>query len=90
MVKLGWKKQASSVFKTLDASIRQRITDKLQEIVENAEQYPHRPMRRNFAGNFIVKPIITWTLTVGEVRNLASEGVGFGSPKVFTYIRALL
>ena len=46
--------------------------------------------RKYLLRNIIVKPIITWTLTVGEVRNLASEGVGFGSPKVFTYIRALL
>ncbi len=52
MVKLGWRKQARSVFMKLDASIQRRITDKLREIIENAEDYPHRPLRKNFAGNF--------------------------------------
>ena len=52
MVKLGWKKQARSAFSKLDTSIRRRITDKLQEIANNAEQYPHRALRGSLAGNF--------------------------------------
>ena len=52
MVKLGWKKQARDVFIKLDATIQKRITDKLQEIIENAPHYPHRPLRGNLAGNF--------------------------------------
>ncbi len=52
MVKLGWKKQARSVFSKLDASSRRRITGKLKEIAENAEQYSHRPLSGNLAGNF--------------------------------------
>lgn len=52
MVKLGWKKQARDVFTKLDTTIQRRITNKLQEIVENAPRYPHRPLRGNLAGNF--------------------------------------
>jgi mRNA-degrading endonuclease RelE of RelBE toxin-antitoxin system len=52
MVKLEWKKQARSAFNKLDISIQQRITDKLQEIAENADRYPHRPLRGSLAGNF--------------------------------------
>lgn len=82
MVKLGWKKQASSVFKTLDASIRQRITDKLQEIVENAEQYPHCPMRRNFAGNFklrvgIYRVIYTYKKNLLIVQSIQRRDKGY-------------
>ena len=82
MVKLGWKKQASSVFKTLDAPIRQRITDKLQEIVENAEQYPHRPMRRNFAGNFklrigIYRVIYTYKKNLLIVQSIQRRDKGY-------------
>lgn len=38
----------------------------------------------------IVKPIITWTLTMGEVRNLASEGASVVFLRVFTCFRVLL
>ena len=51
-MKLGWKKQARDVFTKLDTTIQRRITNKLQEIVENASHYPHRPLRGNLAGNF--------------------------------------
>ena len=52
MVKLEWKKQARSAFNKLDISIQRRITDKLQEISENADRYPHRALRGSLAGNF--------------------------------------
>lgn len=51
-MKLEWKKQARDVFTKLDATIQKRITDKLQEIIENAPYYPHRALRGNLAGNF--------------------------------------
>lgn len=52
MVKLVWKKKAHSVFVKLDSSTRHQIADKLKEVVEKAEEYPHRPLRGNLAGYF--------------------------------------
>ncbi len=75
MVRLGWRKQARSVFVKLDGSIQRRITDKLREIIENAEDYPHRPLRKNFAGNFKLRVGIYWIIYTYEKNALIVQSV---------------
>lgn len=82
MVKLIWKKQAQSVFAKLDAPIQRRITHKLREIVENAQGYPHRPLKRNFAGSFklrigIYRIIYTYQKNTLIVRSVQRRDKGY-------------
>ena len=82
MVKLIWKKNAHSVFMKLDASIRQRITHKLREIVENAEAYPHLPLRGDLAGNFklrvgIYRIIYTHQQNILTVQSIQRRDQGY-------------
>lgn len=75
MVRLGWRKQARFVFVKLDGSIQRRITDKLREIIENAEDYPHRPLRKNFAGNFKLRVGIYRIIYTYEKNSLIVQSV---------------
>ena len=83
MVKLIWKKNARSAFLKLDASIRLRITDKLEEIVENAQHYPHRALRGDLAGNFrfrvgIYRVIYTYNNNLLTVQGVQRRDKGYG------------
>ncbi len=83
MVKLGWKKKARDVFSKLDATIQRRITDKLQEIVENASHYPHQPLRGNLAGSFrfrvgIYRIVYTYKNNLLIVQSIQRRDRGYG------------
>ncbi len=83
MVKLGWKKQARSAFNKLDTPIRRRIMNKLQEITENAEQYPHRALRGDLAGNFkfrigIYRVMYTYKNGILIVQKVQRRDKGYG------------
>lgn len=83
MVKLGWKKQAHDAFMKLDATIQRRVADKLEEIVENAPHYPHRPLRGNLAGNFrvrvgIYRIVYTYNNNLLIVQSIQRRDKGYG------------
>ena len=83
MVKLGWKKQARDTFAKLDATLQRRIINKLQEIVDSASHYPHRPLRGNLSGNFrfrvgIYRIVYTYNNKLLVVQSIQRRDKGYG------------